>query len=161
MGTQTRLRKLALAATGTIVAIAATAVAAIQDTQQTSPPKQGPKGAVIRGCLTGSNLIHLDPQNLSADLVLKIPDKLKVTSARVIRDQVKALNGHQVEITGSLRGIPGMETGMLVVDSDNGKLYLGGDPKMGSDMSVKRNEPPTINAQMIKDVAATCSGQPD
>jgi len=158
MGPLPRTRR-ALAATGTIIAIAATTFAAVQDTQQTTPAKQPPKGVIIRGCLTGSNLIHLDPQNLSADLLLKIPDKLKVTSARVIRDQVKALNGHQVEITGSLRGIPGLETGMLVVDSDNGKLYLGGDPKMGSDTSAKRNEPPTINAQMIKDVAERCAPQ--
>src|SRR5262249_42754052 len=96
---------------------------------------------------------------LSADLELKIPDRLKVTSIRVIRDQVKALNGHQVEITGSLRSIPGMETGLLVLDSDSGKFYLGGDPKMGSDTSPRRNEPPTINAQMIKDVAEKCAGQ--
>jgi len=82
---------------------------------------------------------------------------LKVTSIRVIRDQVKALNGHQVEITGSLRGIPGMETGLLVVDSDSGKFYLGGDPKMGSDTSARRSEPPTIYAQMIKDVAGKCA----
>jgi hypothetical protein len=118
----------------------------------------GNTGVVIRGCLTGSKLIHVDPQNLAPDLVLKLPDALKVTSIRVIRSQVKALNGHQVEITGALRGIPGMETGLLVVDSDNGKLYLGGgDPKLGSDLSA--NEPPTIHAQMIKAVAETCPGQ--
>jgi hypothetical protein len=115
-------------------------------------------GVVIRGCLTGSKLIHIDPQTqLPADLVLKLPDTLKVTSIRVIRDQVKALNGHQVEVTGALRGIPGMETGALVADSDNAKVYVGGaDPKLGSDLHVGRNEPPTIHAQMIKDVAGTC-----
>jgi hypothetical protein len=86
---------------------------------------------------------------------------LKVTSIRVIRDQVKALNGHQVEVTGSLRAIPGMETGILVADSDNAKLYLGGaDPKLGSDLNVARNEPPTIHAQMIKGVAESCTTQP-
>jgi hypothetical protein len=86
---------------------------------------------------------------------------LRVTSIRVIRDQVKALNGHQVEVTGALRGIPGMETGVLVADSDNAKLYLGGaDPKLGSDLSVTRNEPPTIHAQMIKGVAERCAAGP-
>jgi len=131
--------------------------------QEAAAPKPEPrKGVVMRGCLTGSKLIHIDPQTeLPADLMLKLPDTLKVTSIRAIRDQVKALNGHQVEVTGALRGIPGMETGVLVADSDNAKVYLGGgDPKLGSDLAVARNEPPTINAQMIKDVAEKCAAAP-
>jgi hypothetical protein len=151
-----------------LTAIATTAVSAsfctpLDAIQEAAAPRPQPRaGIVIRGCLTGSKLTHIDPQTqLPADLVLKLPDTLKVTSIRVIRDQVKALSGHQVDVTGALRGIPGMENGMLVVDSENGKLYLGGgDPKLGSDLSVSRNEPPTIHAQMIKDVAETCASQP-
>jgi hypothetical protein len=65
-------------------------------------------------------------------------------------------------VTGALRGIPGLENGMLVVDSDKGKLYLGGgDANLGQDLAVSNNRPPTIYAQMIKDVAEKCaSGGP-
>jgi len=157
------VRQVVLTAIAAIVAggFLTASLEAIQEAAAAKP--QPRKGVVIRGCLTGSKLTHIDPQTqLPADLVLKLPDTLKVTSIRVIRDQVKALNGHQVEVTGALRGIPGMETGVLVVDSDNAKLYLGGgDPNLGSDLNVSRNEPPTIYAQMIKDVAETCAaGQP-
>jgi hypothetical protein len=155
------VRQVVLTAIAAIVAggFLTASLEAIQEAAAAKP--QPRKGVVIRGCLTGSKLTHIDPQTqLPADLVLKLPDTLKVTSIRVIRDQVKALNGHQVEVTGALRGIPGMETGVLVVDSDNAKLYLGGgDPNLGSDLNVSRNEPPTIYAQMIKDVAETCLHQ--
>jgi hypothetical protein len=147
------------------IALAASALLTTVDAAQDAAAaarSQPRKGVVIRGCLTGSKLTHIDPQTeLPADLVRKLPDRLTVTSIRVIRDQVKALNGHQVEVTGALRGIPGLETGLLVVDSDNGKLYLGGgDARLGQDLAVSRSEPPTIHAQMIKNVAETCAGQP-
>ena len=142
-----------------VAAIALTgAVLTTVDAAQQSEPR---KGVVIRGCLTGSKLTHIDPRTeLPADLVLKLPDRLMVTSIRVIRDQVKALNGHQVEITGALRGVPGMETGLLVA-SGNAKVYLGGgDPTLGSDLSMARYEPPTIHAQTITEVAAACNPVP-
>jgi len=143
-----------------VAAIAlAGAVPTTVDAAQQSEPR---KGVVIRGCLTGSKLTHIEPRSeLPADLALKLPDRLAVTSIKVIRDQVKALNGHQVEVTGALRGVPGMETGMLVAESGNAKIYLGGgDPRLGSDLSVARNEPPTIHAQMITEVAAACDPVP-
>jgi hypothetical protein len=161
VGTPRRARRLvALALTAMIVA-ALTAVAAPAGNQQTTPPEaQRGKGVVIRGCLTGSKLTRIDPQNLTPHDVSLLPDTLTVTSIRVIRSQVKALNGHEVEVTGALRAIKGLETGLLVVDSDNGKLYLGGaDPKLGGDLAVSRSEPPTIHAQMIKNVAEACAGQ--
>src|SRR4051812_25798346 len=144
-----------------VVAIAASlAPAAFQQNQPTPAPQVQPaRRVVIRGCLTGSKLMHLDPQNLAPQELAKLPDVLKVTSIRVIRNQVKALNGHEVEVTGALRAIPGMETGLLVVDSDKGKLYFGGgDPSLGQDLTVSSNEPPTIYAQTIKDVAEKCAG---
>src|SRR5262245_41033860 len=122
---RSEVRQVVLAAIATTAIVVGffTSTEAIQE--KAAPKSQPSKGVVIRGCLTASKLTHVDPQNLAADLVLKLPDTLKVTSIRVIRDQVKALNGHQVEITGALRGIPGMGTGILVADSDNGKLYIG------------------------------------
>jgi hypothetical protein len=140
------------------IALASALLTAVEAAQESQPRK----GVVIRGCLTGSKLTHIDPQTeLPADLALKLPDRLTVTSIRMIRDQVKALNGHQVEVTGALRGVPGMETGILVAESDNAKLYLGGgDPTLGSDLSVARYEPPTIYAQMIKEIAAACDPVP-
>ena len=78
----------------------------------------------------------------------------------MIRSQVKALDGHQVELVGLLRGIPGQETGLLVAESDKGKVYLGGgDPNLGQDLGSARAEPPTIHANTIKDVAPACTAQ--
>jgi hypothetical protein len=127
--------------------------------QQTPSSPKRPAGVAIRGCLTGSKLTHIDPGNVTAPL----PDTLEVRSIRVIRDQVKALNGHTVEVIGGLRGIPGQETGLLVADSDDVKVYLGGgDPRLGYDLASPRNEPPTIYAHTIKSVADTCStGHPE
>ena len=160
METRARARRNVLTAIATIVVVANVVLAADQENQQTPGKPQAPKGVVIRGCLTGSTLTHLDPQNLKPDALEKIPDRLKVTSIRVIRDQVKALNGHEVEVTGALRDVPGLEKGILVLDSDSGKFYLGGgDARLGQDLVVSSNRPPTIHAQMIKSVADTCAGQ--
>jgi len=138
------------------------AVAAVAVTpaagQETASPKR-PTGVTIRGCLVGSKLTHIDPGTVTGSL----PDTLEVRSIRVIRDQVKALNGHTVEVIGGLRGIPGQETGVLVVDSDDVKVYFGGgDARLGYDLVSPKNEPPTIYAHTIKNVADTCStGQPE
>lgn len=113
-----------------------------------------PKGAVIRGCLTGWKLTHVDPE----DATLNIPDVLRVKSLRVIRDQVTGLNGHQVELIGALSGIPGQSRSVLVTDSDKAKLYIGGgDRNLGEDFGVAGNEPPTIYVRTIKDVAEKCT----
>jgi hypothetical protein len=126
---------------------------AAQPAQNAKPAKL--KGVVIRGCLTGWTLTHLDPD----DATLNIPDKLRVKSLRVIRDQVTALNGHQVEVIGSLSGIPGQSRSVLVTDSDKAKLYIGGgDKNLGEDLGVDRNEPPTVYARTIKEVAEKCAG---
>jgi hypothetical protein len=120
--------------------------------QDNKPAK--PKGVVIRGCLTSWKLTHVDPD----DAMLKIPDVLRVKSLRVIRDQVTGLNGHQVELIGSLSGIPGQSRSVLVSDGDKAKLYIGGgDTNLGNDLGVDRNEPPTIYVRTIKDVAEKCT----
>ena len=154
MSPSTRVRGVVFAAIGTIGAMAGPVFGAAQANQAAAKPQ--PKGVVIRGCLTGEKLSRIEPQNVEAAVELKVPDVLRVTSIKVIRDQVKALNGHQVEVTGALVGIPGLEKGLLVVDSPNGKLYFGGsDPD-----AVSRKEPPTIHAELIKDIASTWPGQP-
>jgi hypothetical protein len=142
----------------TIAAAGSIVLAAAAPTQQPAvAAPQRPKGVVIRGCLAGSKLTQIDP----LDVTLPLPGTLKVRSIRVIRGQVKALDGHTVEVIGTLRGIPGQETGVLVVDSDHGKLYLGGgDERLGQDLVPPSQEPPTIYAQMIKNVADTCSAHP-
>jgi hypothetical protein len=149
-----------------MVVSATTAVAGIislsvaQAAEQAAPPpqNQGLKGVAIRGCLVGSKLTHIDQDDSTPTL----PDPLTVSSIRVIRSQVKALSGHQVEVIGSLRNIPGMETGFLVAESDKGKLYLGGgDPKLGEDLRVTSSAPPTVHAHTIRDLAQACTaGQP-
>jgi len=83
---------------------------------------------------------------------------LQITTIRVIRDQLKKLNGHQVELIGTLRAIPDQERGILVSGSDKAKVYVGGgDKNLGQDLTVSRNEPPTIHAHTIRDLAATCT----
>src|SRR5262245_28215284 len=109
----------------------------------------------IRGCLTRSKLTHVDPQD---QIPLELPDVLRVTSIRVIRSQVKALDGHQVEVIGTLRGIPGQENGIVVADSDKGRVIIGGaDKSLGEDLAPGNVQSPTINAYTIKDLAPACS----
>jgi hypothetical protein len=144
----------------TIVAMsaAASAQAPAPATQEpaASAPKPPPANKyVIRGCLTGSTLKEIEPTAPP----LKLPEKLRVTSLRgAIRDQVKALSGHQVELTGALFGVPGVEEGILVSDSDDVRILIGGaDPNSGEAPLVNYNNPPTIRATTIKDVAPACS----
>jgi hypothetical protein len=124
--------------------------------QEPAVKLQTPKGVVIRGCLTGSKLTHIEPVQLDASV--DIPDVLRVSSIRVIRGQVKALNGHKVELIGSLRGVPGQERGLLVGESGAGRVYIGGSPKNLGDQPAERIEPPTMHANTIKDIAETCDG---
>jgi hypothetical protein len=145
------MRDLTIAAIGIIAVTTAPAIVAGQANQPTPNP-QPAKGFVIRGCLKGEKLSRIEPQNVEAAVETKLPDVLNVTSIRVIRSQVKALNGHQVEVTGALLGIPGVETGVVVVNSDNGKLIFGGD----TDPAVTTRQQPTIRAELIKDLAPTC-----
>lgn len=89
---------------------------------------------------------------------MTFPENLRVTSTRVIRDQVKALTGHRVEVTGALFGIPGVEEGALVADSGALRIYVGGrDPNIDDDLLVNRNDPPSIRVTMIRDLASTCA----
>jgi hypothetical protein len=61
-------------------------------------------------------------------------------------------------LIGALRGIRDQDTGLLVVDSDQLRLYIGGGhTRLGEDLVVARYEPPTIYAQTVKDIADTCT----
>jgi hypothetical protein len=110
------------------------------------------KGITIRGCLNDSKLTHVEP----ADPGAPFPDSLGVSVIRAIRDQLKALNGHQVELIGTVEGVgPQQGGGILVAESDNAKFYLGGgDPSLGEDL--RRRVPPTFYAHTIRDLAPAC-----
>src|SRR5262245_19021110 len=137
----------------TIAAMSSAAVA--QDSTQpsqepaASPPPRPTNNYVIRGCLSGSTLTDIEP----TPPPLKLPEKLRVVSTRTIRDQVKTLSGHHVELTGALSGVPGVEEGILISDSGAVRVFLGGaDPNLGQDLVVNQNKHPTVRALMIKDV---------
>jgi hypothetical protein len=151
IGRSTRLWRAILI---TIVIRAGSAPGAQQAAQEPAPvPKPKPvSNFVIRGCLAGAKLKQIEPH----DPPIKLPDEVRITTTRAIRDQVKALNGHQVELTGALHGVPGVETGVLIGDSDHAKVYVGGgDPNLGNDLVMQ--EPPTLHAKTIKDVAPSCA----
>jgi hypothetical protein len=135
------------------------AASAQDPTPPTNAPKPQPTNKyIIRGCLNGSTLTQVEPPPPP----LKLPQTLRVASPQTIRDQVKALSGHQVELTGALFGVPGAEEGVLIGDSGSARVYVGGgDPNLGQDLVVNRNDPPTIRAMMIKDLAPTCVPTPD
>jgi hypothetical protein len=156
MATRAHWRRLILPSLVTIAVVGLMSFGAANAMPQaTAAPKSQPaKGVAIRGCLTGAKLTHIEP----GDVPLSLPDTLRVTSIRIIRSQVKALDGHQVEMIGTLRGIPGLENGLLVLDSDKGRLYIGGgDTRLGEDLDPARNDPPTMHAHTIKDIASACT----
>jgi len=142
-----------------MIAAMSSAAAAQNPTPPTQEPAPSPKPqstnkVVIRGCLTRSTLTDIEP----TPPPLKLPEKLRVAGTRTIRDQVKALSGHQVELTGALFGVPGVEQGTLIGNSDSVKVYVGGgDPNLGQDLVVNPNDPPTIRATVIKDLASACA----
>jgi hypothetical protein len=149
-------RILSILITIVVMRPAAAAQDPVLPTQEPAPsPKPAPTNKhVVRGCLNRSTLTDIE----ATPPPLKLPEKLRVTSTRTIRDQVKALSGHQVELTGALFGVPGVEEGILIGDSGAARVYIGGgDPNLGQDLVVNGNDPPTIRATMIKDVAPACA----
>src|SRR5262245_52374620 len=154
MGTARRVRRiLSIAITIAAMSSAAAAQDATAPTQEPAPRPQPTNKYVIRGCLKGSTLTDIQPTAAP----LKLPEKLRVATTRTIRDQVKGLSGHQVELTGALFGVPGVEEGILISDSGAARVYIGGgDPNLGQDLVVNRNDRPLIRATMIKDVAQAC-----
>jgi hypothetical protein len=121
---------------------------------QEPAPAQPLKGIAVRGCLSGSRLTHVEPADPGAPL----PAALGVAGIRAIRGQLKALNGHQVELIGTVEGVR-PQNGILVAESDKARFYLGGgDPRLGEDL--RRTVPATFYAHTVKDLAATCAAQP-
>lgn len=140
----------------TVALVASLGIASLSIAQEPAPPAAQPlKGIVVRGCLSGSRLTHVEPVDPGAPF----PDALGVNAIRAIRSQLKALNGHQVELIGSVEGVGQQNGGILVADSDKGKFYVGGgDPNLGEDL--RRKVPATFYAHTIRDVAPTCATQP-
>jgi hypothetical protein len=119
--------------------------------QESAPAAAQPvKGTVVRGCLSGSRLTHVEPE----DPGLPYPDALRVNGVRAIRSALKALTGHQVELIGTVEGV-GEQNGILLAESDKLKFYIGGgDPRLGEDL--RHIVPPTIYAHTVKNLAPTC-----
>lgn len=121
---------------------------------QEPAPAQPLKGIAVRGCLSGSRLTHVEPVDPGAPF----PAALGVNGIRAIRGQLKALNGHQVELIGTVEGV-GQQNGILVAESDKARFYLGGgDPRLGEDF--RRTVPPTFYAHTVRNLAAMCAAQP-
>jgi hypothetical protein len=160
MNFRARPRRIVVVSILSAVLAGLTLTAAPREQDAATKPATPKGSAVIRGCLTGGKLIHIEPIE-PQDHALKIPDNLKVGSLRVLRDQVKGLDGHQVEIIGTLRGIPGMDQGVPLTDSQSSpKVYIGGaDKNLGEDLHPERSEPPTIYAKTIKDLAPECESK--
>ena len=142
-----------LVCNATIALVASLGVLSAAAVQEPAPV-QTLKGTTIRGCLTGGKLTHVEP----ADPAMPLPASLGVNGIRAIRGQLKALNGHQVELIGTVEGI-GPRNGILVADSDQGRFYLGGgDPSLGEDF--RRMVPPTFYAHTVRNLAPTCGEPP-
>jgi hypothetical protein len=150
----TRHRQFASAVT--IALAASLGVVSSSAAQGPDPAAAKPrKGIAVRGCLTGGRLTHVEPLDSDAPF----PDSLGVNGIRVIRSQLKALNGHQVELIGNVEGVGQQNAGILVAESDTAKFYLGGgDPNLGEDF--RRNVPPTFYAHTVRNIAPTCAAEP-
>src|SRR5262249_6223918 len=104
--------------------------------------------------LEGSRLTQIEPVDSDAPF----PASLGVNAIRAIRSQLKASNGHQVELVGTVEGLGPENNGILVGAADKTKFYLGGgDPSLGEDL--RRVVPPTFYAHTIRNVAPTCAAQ--
>jgi hypothetical protein len=149
MGTASQL----LVSTATMALAASLSVWA--SAAQEPAPAKPLRGIAARGCLRGSRLTHVEP----ADPGAPFPASLGVNGIRAIRGQLKALNGHQVELIGTVEGVVGQQNGILVTESDKARFHLGGgDPSLGEDL--RRTVPPTFYAHTVRDLAATCATQP-
>jgi hypothetical protein len=140
----------------TIVLAVSLGVVSASAAQGPDPTAAQPgKGISVRGCLSGARLTHVEPVDSDAPF----PASLGVNGIRVIRSQLKALNGHQVELIGNVEGVGPQKSGILVHDSDTGRFYVGGgDPSLGEDF--RRNVPPTFYAHTVRNIAPTCASQP-
>ncbi len=142
-----------LASAALVAGLCVASASAMQD----SPPEnaQTLKGITVRGCLKGSRLVHVEPTDPGAPF----PDSLGVNGIRVIRSELKALNGHLVELIGTVEGVGPQKGGVLVSGSDKTKIYIGGgDPNLGEDL--RRTVPPTFYAHTVRNLAPTCDAEP-
>jgi hypothetical protein len=146
------IRNLQFVSAATMALAASLSIVSASPAQGPAPPAAQPlKGIAVRGCLMGARLTHVEP----VDSDLPFPDSLGVSGIRVIRSQLKALKGHQVELIGSVEGVGEQKNGILVAESDKGRFYIGGgDPNLGEDF--RRNVPPTFYAHTVRNIAPTC-----
>ena len=143
-----------IVSTAVVALVATLRVVSGMAAQESTPATKPLKGIVLRGCLMGSRLTHIE----SMDSDAPYPDSLGVSGIRVIRSQLKALNGHGVELIGTAEGVGSRTGGFLIASTDTMKFYLGGgDPTLGEDF--RRVVPPTFYVHTVRDVEQTCDPQ--
>jgi hypothetical protein len=133
-----------------------------QPTPSPAPPastgKPQPKKnvVVVRGCLSGSMLTHTEaPESVSS-----VPETLRTTGSRAVRGTLKEIDGHTVELIGTLKGLGNQASGALVKDTGKTKIYVGGtERRTGQDrmMDDQRVELPTLDVSSVKDIAPQCN----
>jgi hypothetical protein len=119
---------------------------------------KGKNVLVVRGCVSGSLLTNTEARDYSPD----IPNDVRITGSRSIRGLLKELDGHQVEVTGTLKGVTGLATGGLVKDTGKTKIYVGGterhdEPTLTIDQQMEKLRGPTLEVASVKDIAPACA----
>ena len=164
----TRAFFLPIAALTMIVTVGANTVARAQ--QPPSPPKspQPPANSkpqtkknvvVVGGCMNGSTLTHAEGRQYMSN----VPETLRTTGSRSVRALLKEVDGHTVELTGTLSGLGNQATGAKVKDTGKSKIYVGaGERRVGGNapdrtIDEQRVEVPTLDVSSVKDIAPHCN----
>jgi hypothetical protein len=137
-----------------IVAAVAATIGAIQQPPPTdNKPASNKNVVVVRGCVSGSMLTNTEPK----DYVLIVPGTIRTTGSRAMRGQLKEVNGHTVELTGTLKGMNNVAQGALVKETGKTKIYVGGaERRNGDNMLDERLQLPTLDVSSLKDIAPQC-----
>jgi hypothetical protein len=127
-----------------------------QPTDPQPDSKQSKNTIVVRGCVNGSMLTHAEAR----EYVSTVPGTMRITGRRSIRGMLKELEGHQVEVIGTLKGgRTSQETGALVKDTGKTKVYIGGTERRTAEDRMMQTPPlPTLDVSSVKDIASPCSG---
>jgi hypothetical protein len=140
-----------------IVAAVAASIAMIQQPPTDSKPAESKPNpnknlVILRGCVSGSMLTNTEPN----DYVLIVPGTVRTTGSRAMRGQLKELDGHTVELTGTLKGMNNVAQGALVKDTGKTKIYVGGAERRNDNTLEERIQLPTLDVSSLKDIAPQC-----
>jgi hypothetical protein len=149
-----------------IVAMAAFMAVGAAQSQPPAPPqptdnkpvdKNTDKNTIVaRGCVNGGMLTRLEAR----EYVSTVPSTVRILGSRSVRGMLKEMEGHQVEVVGTLKGGRGsQETGALVKDTGKTKIYVGGTERRTAEDRMMQTPPlPTLDVKSVKDIANACSG---